>query len=122
MGLMKGDAVTVLDAPQAIAVRQPGRVPCAKCGGDAVATMDVGATGSAMGTDFLHEPTCPEVVCAHGIRHSKVCTTCEDAERQKVRTCNRHDDCDTADAKAKADGRPRPDHCHDECCEDCFGC
>lgn len=38
----------------------------------------------------------------------------------KQRHCNRHDDCDAADAKAKAAGRTT-DHCHDSGCEDCFG-
>lgn len=49
------------------------------------------------------------------------------------RSCNRHTDCDKADeearAKAKAQnlrpdhfGHRGADHCHDECCEDCFGC
>lgn len=46
-------------------------------------------------------------------------------------TCNRHSDCDAADARAWRSGprdyygRPtftRADHCHDDCCEDCFGC
>ncbi len=63
------------------------------------------------------------------------------------RTCNRHTDCDLADAKAKAARQaaidkaaadPKwptylpfwraadnmhewADHCHDDCCEDCFG-
>lgn len=55
-------------------------------------------------------------------------------ENQK-RSCNRHDDCDAADAiykarhdeeKAKPLGQrlsipPYADHCHDSCCEDCFG-
>lgn len=36
------------------------------------------------------------------------------------RTCNRHDDCDAADAAAHARGLVT-DHCHDDCCEDCFG-
>ncbi len=40
----------------------------------------------------------------------------------KVRTCNRHDDCDVADRKAIAEGRNQyTHHCHDDCCEDCFG-
>jgi hypothetical protein len=53
-----------------------------------------------------------------------------------MRSCNRHDDCDAADAKAKArfdEDRKKPyreqrenlcpyaEHCHDDCCEDCFG-
>ncbi len=37
------------------------------------------------------------------------------------RACNRHDDCDAADAKARKAGRSTPDHCHDENCEECFG-
>lgn len=37
------------------------------------------------------------------------------------RSCNRHDDCDAADARAKEAGHHRADHCHDETCEDCFG-
>jgi hypothetical protein len=40
------------------------------------------------------------------------------------RTCNRHRDCDAADAKVRASTngeRDWADHCHDDCCEDCFG-
>lgn len=37
------------------------------------------------------------------------------------RECNRHFDCDEADRKAREAGYPRAEHCHDECCEDCFG-
>jgi hypothetical protein len=47
---------------------------------------------------------------------------------KKKRSCNRHDDCDKAEKELLA---RRPDkknefisfsfHCHDECCEDCFG-
>lgn len=33
------------------------------------------------------------------------------------RTCNRHTDCDAADVKAGG----HANHCHDDCCEDCFG-
>lgn len=36
------------------------------------------------------------------------------------RTCNRHNDCDAADVRAKEAGR-RASHCHNENCEDCFG-
>lgn len=46
----------------------------------------------------------------------------EDHPRPKVpRACNIHRDCDAADAKARANGRLHADHCHDDCCEDCFG-
>jgi len=41
---------------------------------------------------------------------------------ESVRSCNRHDDCDAADAKARLAGAYSASHCHDECCEDCFGC
>ncbi len=40
------------------------------------------------------------------------------------RTCNRHDDCEAADklAQERTGNRWRgADHCHDDCCEDCFG-
>jgi hypothetical protein len=37
------------------------------------------------------------------------------------RTCNRHSDCNAADEKARAAGYLSADHCHDDCCEDCFG-
>jgi hypothetical protein len=39
----------------------------------------------------------------------------------KPRECNRHDDCDAADVKAREAGGLNAEHCHDECCEDCFG-
>lgn len=39
-----------------------------------------------------------------------------------IRSCNRHRDCDAADAQVAARGRHLwADHCHDDCCEDCFG-
>ena len=38
-----------------------------------------------------------------------------------IRSCNRHDDCDAANESARAAGRFGAEHCHDECCEDCFG-
>jgi hypothetical protein len=36
-----------------------------------------------------------------------------------IRSCNRHADCDAADAKAIAAGRLTADHCDDSCCSDC---
>jgi len=39
----------------------------------------------------------------------------------RPRECNRHKDCDVADAQAKEKGHAGADHCHDECCEECFG-
>jgi hypothetical protein len=44
-----------------------------------------------------------------------------DKKETKPLSCNRHDDCDEADAKAREEGRYFADHCHDDCCEDCFG-
>lgn len=38
-----------------------------------------------------------------------------------TRTCNRHDDCDAADAAGRERGGNPPDHCHDDGCEDCHG-
>ena len=40
---------------------------------------------------------------------------------QPKRTCNRHDDCEKANAEARAKGAYAAAHCHDECCEECFG-
>jgi hypothetical protein len=57
---------------------------------------------------------------------------------QPMKSCNRHDDCDAADVRAKVRFeenlkkpwgerisdeyiRPYADHCDDDCCEDCFG-
>ena len=36
-------------------------------------------------------------------------------------TCNIHNDCAAANAKAVANGKLWADHCHNDCCEDCFG-
>ena len=38
-----------------------------------------------------------------------------------VTTCNRHSECDAADEKARAKGALHADHCHDDCCSECFG-
>lgn len=40
-------------------------------------------------------------------------------------TCNRHDDCQAANKAYRAKHGRDPGfgfHCHDEDCEDCFGC
>lgn len=43
-------------------------------------------------------------------------------QKTRKRACNRHFDCDEADERARARGwSSGADHCHDECCEDCFG-
>lgn len=39
----------------------------------------------------------------------------------KPRTCNRHSDCDVADEVARSRGAIGAEHCHNECCEECFG-
>lgn len=38
-----------------------------------------------------------------------------------IRSCNRHLDCDAADRAAQERGASRASHCHDDCCEECFG-
>jgi hypothetical protein len=48
------------------------------------------------------------------------------ADPKPKRGCNRHDDCDKADAdwRKRHPGEQYPPttfHCHDECCEECFG-
>lgn len=46
----------------------------------------------------------------------------------KVRSCNRHSDCDAAEQEVMTrTGKKRHEisssfHCHDDECEDCFGC
>jgi hypothetical protein len=40
----------------------------------------------------------------------------------RPRTCDRHVDCDAADELARERGFLVADHCHDDSCEDCFGC
>jgi hypothetical protein len=41
----------------------------------------------------------------------------------KIQSCNRHNDCDKADAEARLKGATfGASHCHDDSCEDCFGC
>lgn len=44
-------------------------------------------------------------------------------EARTVRSCNRHTDCDRAEREIRESGRQVGVgfHCHDECCEDCFG-
>lgn len=37
------------------------------------------------------------------------------------RRCNRHEDCDLADERARQKGCSFADHCDDKYCEDCFG-
>lgn len=55
-----------------------------------------------------------------GIGKPAVCKHCGTTQPQR-RSCNRHDDCGAADEKARAAGRLSAEHCHDECCEECFG-
>jgi hypothetical protein len=50
-----------------------------------------------------------------------------EVKAETKRSCNRHDDCDKANAEWLADHTkerfaPFNIHCHDENCEDCFGC
>ena len=52
---------------------------------------------------------------------STITTTTKPDHPKHKRSCNRHYDCDEADKKARAQGRGWADHCHDDCCEDCFG-
>lgn len=77
-------------------------------------------------------PTSPLITCDKGHRVAAIgspCTVCIDgvplpiSALIKKRTCNRHDDCDAADADARRLWKkPASYHCHIEDCEDCFGC
>ena len=39
----------------------------------------------------------------------------------EVKTCNKHDDCDAADERARGRGSKQAVHCWSEDCEECFG-
>lgn len=51
----------------------------------------------------------------------RLCNNKDQQLKEAKRECNRHFDCDDADRKARARGALRADHCHDDCCEECFG-
>lgn len=40
---------------------------------------------------------------------------------EPINSCNLHENCAVADAKAREAGRAWASHCTDECCSDCFG-
>lgn len=72
--------VPVLEPPQLVLVRMPGRAKCGECGGDAVAALRSDVTGYSMGTDYLHARTCSAISCPHGKLHSERCQPCDEAE------------------------------------------
>lgn len=43
-----------------------------------------------------------------------------DEDKPIARSCNLHVDCNLADEQARKRGR-FASHCHDDCCEECFG-
>jgi hypothetical protein len=53
---------------------------------------------------------------------SKTVTPAPPSSTSILRACNRHNDCDAADLRAKLVGVYSASHCHDDTCEDCFGC
>jgi hypothetical protein len=58
-------------------------------------------------------------------RHACVSEYQASPARNEIRSCNRHSDCDAAEAKLLAANPGRTIslnfHCRDECCEECFG-
>lgn len=58
-----------------------------------------------------------EQIAAQAERAARVAVACDPS----LRSCNRHDDCDSADRDARERGRIAAEHCHDDCCEECFG-
>jgi len=44
------------------------------------------------------------------------------APEPEIRSCNKHKDCDAADAAARENGKERAYHCWADDCEECFGC
>lgn len=61
------------------------------------------------------------VLCIGCRAKRRTVASMSDTPVEEKRNCNMHLDCDAADDRAKAKGFIRADHCHDECCEDCFG-
>lgn len=67
-----------------------------------------------------------------GMNHSTILAIVRGSNQRREmatpkRTCNRHTDCDAAVLKWKAEHPQSPYtpvdfHCHDDECEDCFGC
>lgn len=78
----------------------------------------------------LRDPDCP--VCAAlarvdaaigGGASIQMITVPPSATAPVKRVCNRHSDCDAADAQGAAESPQRkPYHCHTDDCEECFGC
>lgn len=68
----------------------------------------------------FHFGECPVRVWANGDKDDCGC----EGPPKKKRSCNRHSDCDKANARYKVEYGRDPGynfHCHDEDCEDCFG-
>lgn len=70
-------------------------------------------TGAALSREVL------DAIVAFG-KWGRECREREEARRRRVR-CNRHDDCEAVNRAADAAGKRRPDHCHSDDCEECFG-
>lgn len=45
----------------------------------------------------------------------------QERRKQAMKSCNRHNDCEAADEEARYKGYLYAEHCHDDCCEECFG-
>lgn len=80
-----------------------------------LATLDTGALGDGVHGDEAHLVALRKVVEAAQAIIAKI-------ENPPPRSCNRHTDCDSADAAESASGiRAGAEHCDIEDCEDCFG-
>lgn len=79
-----------------------------------LAELNSGALGDGCHGNEAHITALKQVVA----RAAEIITK---IENPPPRTCNRHNDCDAADVKARAAGHTNASHCHDDCCEDCFG-
>ena len=102
---------------QAARFTVPGVAPCEKCGGPKYVELRVRDGGWLTKDGYDHGATCPTLFCKHGVPFIVACEPC-DVEPER---CNRHDDCDAADEKAKAAGKLGAEHCYDSGCEECFG-
>lgn len=136
-------ALTEIAAPTRVYEDNPEGDTCAECGG--CVTIEFGLEPAPechpCSTTLLEKArdiarsAINETEARRGAADRKAAEEAKGEAPTKVRSCNRHGDCDAADARAKANheanlSKPRQErtitfpyseHCHDDDCEDCFG-
>lgn len=78
--------------------------------------LDSGRVGDGVHSNTAHRAALEKIVK----RSQEIIAKIDDPPKE---SCNRHKDCEAADEAARAkDPMMNAEHCHDENCEDCFGC